>query len=126
VEIRGWQQVYAYSGNLSGKCALLRSKEESSFDILHCFNIVMLAKQIYIKILLVVPESICAQVLRAQNHLSGDLIKAGLNKGSLFFWKSLKAEMESLKREYICQVGFSANINVWSEPWLTSLHGKCS
>jgi hypothetical protein len=84
------------------------------FRDLHCFNLVMLEKQIWS--LAIEPESLCAQVLRAKYYPSGDLLRAELKKGALFTWQSLMAGMETFKRGHIWRVGNGDNINVWQDP----------
>jgi hypothetical protein len=54
------------------------------FRDFHSFNLAMLAKQIWR--LITVPDSLCAQVLRAKYFPHGDILKAGPNEGSSFTW----------------------------------------
>jgi hypothetical protein len=86
------------------------------FRDLHCFNLAMLAKQIWR--LFIEPESLCAQVLRAKYYPYGDLLNTKLKKGASFTWQSLMAGMETFKRGYMWRVGNGASINVWSDAWL--------
>jgi hypothetical protein len=86
------------------------------FRDLHCFNLAMLAKQIWR--LYIEPESLCAQVLRAKYYPSGDLLNTKLKKGASFTWQSLMAGMETFKRGYMWRVGNGASINIWTDAWL--------
>jgi hypothetical protein len=86
------------------------------FRDLHCFNLAMLAKKIWR--LVEAPESLCAQILRAEYYPSGDPLKEELKKGASFTWQSLMAGMGTFKRGYIWCVGNGSEINVWHDPWL--------
>jgi hypothetical protein len=86
------------------------------FRDLHCFNLAMLAKQIWR--LVEAPDSLCAQILRAKYYPSGDLLHAELKKGASFTWQSLMAGMNTFKRGYIWRIGTGSDINIWQDPWL--------
>jgi hypothetical protein len=86
------------------------------FRDLHCFNLAMLSKQVWR--LIVAPESLCAQILRAKYYPSGNILTAELKKGASFTWQSLMAGMNTFKRGYIWRVGNGSSINVWRDPWL--------
>jgi hypothetical protein len=86
------------------------------FPDLHCFNLAMLAKQIWK--LVEAPDSLCAQILRAKYYPSSDLLHAELKKGASFTCQSLMASMNIFKRGYIWRVGTGSQINVWQDPWL--------
>lgn len=103
-------------GILGGKCVLQKKQGGMGFRDLHCFNLAMLAKQIWR--LVEAPESLCGQILRAKYYPSRDLLKAELKKGASFTWQSLMAGMGTFKRGYIWRVGNGSEINVWHDPWL--------
>ena len=69
------------------------------FRDLHSFNVAMLEKQCWR--LITNPNSLCAQVLRANYYPNGDLMKAGPKKGSSFTWQSIVAGLATFKRGYI-------------------------
>jgi hypothetical protein len=80
------------------------------FRDLHCFNLAMLAKQVWR--LLSEPESLCARVLRAKYFPDGRLLNAKLKSGSSFTWQSILAGLECFKRGYIWRVGDGSQINI--------------
>lgn len=59
------------------------------FRDLHCFNVAMLAKQVWR--LLSDPDSPCARVMRARYYPDGKLLQAKLRRGSSFTWQSIMA-----------------------------------
>jgi hypothetical protein len=108
----GWDEMYALV--LLVENVYAKKTRGLGFKDLHCFNLAMLAKQIWR--LANELESLCAQVLRAKYYPSGDLLRAELKKGASFTWQSLMDGMETFKRGYIWRVGNGDNINVWQDP----------
>lgn len=83
---------------------------------LHLFNLAMLARQGWR--LLMDPESLCAQVLRAKYFPDGDLLKVEEKKGISYSWRSIVRGVQALKKGIIWRVGDGSNINIWQDPWL--------
>jgi hypothetical protein len=88
------------------------------FRDLHCFNMAMLAKQVWR--LLSEPNSLCARVLRAKYYSDGKLLIAKLKSGSSFTWQSIMAGLECFKKGCIWRVGDGTKINIWEINWIPS------
>jgi hypothetical protein len=76
----------------------------------------MLAKQVWR--LVVNPDSLCAQVLKAKYYPHGDILKAGPKKGSSYSWQSIVAGIHTFKRGHIWRVGNGSKINIWEDHWI--------
>jgi hypothetical protein len=100
------------------KMCVPKNQGGMGFRDLHCFNLAMLAKQVWR--LISEPDSLCASVLRAKYFSDGDIINCQLKKGSSYTWQSIWAGIQSFKRGYVWRVGDGNNINVWSDPWIPS------
>ena len=86
------------------------------FHDIHCFNLVLLAKQAWR--LVDNPESLCATILRAKYFPEGDLMSVVLKKGASFTWQSIMAGVNSLRNGYILRVGNGQNIDIWRDAWI--------
>jgi hypothetical protein len=86
------------------------------FRDLYSFNLAMLAKQVWR--LVVNPDSLCAQVLKAKYYPHGDILKAGPKKGSSYSWQSIVAGLHTFKRGHIWRVGNGSKINIWEDHWI--------
>jgi hypothetical protein len=86
------------------------------FRDLHCFNLSMLAKQVWR--LISEPHSLCATVLRAKYYPSGDILNCNLKKGSSYTWQSIWASIKSFKRGHMWRVGDGSHIDIWKDPWV--------
>jgi hypothetical protein len=86
------------------------------FRDLHCFNLSMLAKQVWR--LISEPYSLCATVLRAKYYPSGDILNCKLKKGSSYTWQSIWAGIKSFKRGHMWRVGDGSHIDIWKDPWV--------
>ena len=53
----------------------------------HCFNLAMLAKQIWR--LIEAMDSLCARVLRSKYYPDGKILNAKLKSGSSFTWQTI-------------------------------------
>jgi hypothetical protein len=95
-----------------------KSEGGMGFRDFHCFNLAMLAKQIWR--LITSPNSFCATILKAKYYPHGDILKAGPKTGSSFTWQSLVAAIPTFKRGSIWRVGNGENINIYSDPWIPS------
>jgi hypothetical protein len=58
-------------------------------DLIHDFNLAMLSKQVWRSINM--PDSLCAQILRAKYYRDGKILMAGPKKGASFTWQSIIA-----------------------------------
>jgi hypothetical protein len=65
------------------KLCIPKSQGGMGFRNLHCFNIAMLAKQVWR--LLGEPELLCAKVLRVKYYPDGNLLQARQKKGSSLY-----------------------------------------
>jgi hypothetical protein len=94
------------------------SKEEGGlgFRDLYTFNLAMLARQRCR--LLPVPESICAQVLRAKFFPHGNILAAKPSVGMSYVWRSILKGLEVLKEDIIWRVGDGTNVRIWEDPWV--------
>jgi hypothetical protein len=76
----------------------------------------MLAKQGWR--LLMDPESLCAQVLRAKYYPDGNLLSVVEKPGISYSWRSIVLGFQAIKAGMIWRVGDGSNINIWHDPWL--------
>jgi hypothetical protein len=83
---------------------------------LHLSNLAMLARQGWR--LLMEPESLCAQVLRAKYYPDGDLLKVEEKQGISYSWRSIVRGLRAVKEGMIWRVGDGTQINIWQDPWL--------
>jgi len=97
-------------------------KEEGGlgFRDLHVFNMAMLAKQCWR--LLMKPDSLCAQILRARYYPAGDVLKASANRCMSYSWRSMLAGLEVIKQGLIWRVGDGTSIDIWADEWLPREH----
>jgi hypothetical protein len=102
------------------KLCIPKGKGGMGFRDLHCFNLAMLAKQIWR--ILEEPNSLCARVLRARYYPDGKLLEARQKSGSSYTWQSLLAGLQCFKRGYIWRVGDGSQINIWEDSWIPSSH----
>ena len=86
------------------------------FRDVHSSNLAMLAKQCWG--LTKNSESLCARVLRSRYYPTGDILNCELNKGSSYVWRSIRASIQTFKKDCIWRVGYGANINTWSDCWI--------
>jgi ribonuclease HI len=82
----------------------------------HLFNLAMLARQGWR--LLMVPNSLCAQVLRAKYFPNGNLLNVREQPGISYSWRSIVRGIEALKKGLIWRVGNGESINIWNDPWI--------
>lgn len=98
---------------------LLCSRKEKrglGYRDLHLFNLAMLARQGWR--LLMNPDSLCAQVLRAKYYQNGELLKVVEKKGISYSWRSIVRGIQTLKEGIIWRVGDGSQIDIWQDPWL--------
>jgi hypothetical protein len=97
---------------------LTRSKRDGGlgFRDLYGFNMAMLAKQAWR--MLISPDSLCAQVLKAKYYPHSTILEAVPRDGMAYSFRSILRGVELLKEGLIWQIGDGANVNIWSDPWL--------
>lgn len=93
-----------------------KKKGGMGYKDLHLFNLAMLARQGWR--LVMNPESLCAQVLRAKYFPDGDLFEVKEKPGISYTWRSLLRGIEALKEGLIWRVGDGNVINIWSDRWI--------
>lgn len=93
-----------------------KKKGGMGYRDLHLFNLAMLARQGWR--LVMNPESLCAQVLRAKYFPNGDIFEAKEKPGISYSWRSLVRGLVALKEGLIWRVGDGNRINIWSDPWI--------
>jgi hypothetical protein len=98
------------------KLTTRKDKGGLGFRDLHLFNIAMLARQGWR--LLMNPESLCAQVLRAKYFPDGELVNATEKPGISYSWRSIVHGLDALKQGLIWRVGDGTLIDIWSDPWI--------
>jgi hypothetical protein len=86
------------------------------FRDLHLFNLAMLARQGWR--LLLDPDSLCAQVLKAKYYPDGNLLSAIEKPGISYSWRSIVRGFQTIKSGMIWRVGDGSRINIWNDPWL--------
>ena len=81
--------------------SIVQKKEERGlgFRDLHLFNLAMLARQGWR--LLLNPESLCAQVLRAKYYQKCHLLDATEGPGISYSWRSIVRGLQALKKGLI-------------------------
>ena len=86
------------------------------FGDLYSFNIAMLAKQAW-RILLN-PESLCAQLLKARYFRHEDFLKVMPKKGISYTWRSILEGRDLIKQGLIWHIGVGQKVNIWEDPWV--------
>jgi len=102
------------------KMCVPKCKGGMGFRDLQCFNLAMLAKQVWR--LLSDPDSLCARVLRARYFSDGKLLDARLKSGSSYTWQSIFAGLQCFKQGYIWRVGDGSKIKIWEDNWIQGSH----
>jgi hypothetical protein len=97
---------------------LTRSKRDGGlgFRDLYGFNMAMLANQAWR--MLISPDSLCAQVLKAKYYLHSTILEAVPRDGMSYSFRSILRGVELLKEGLIWRIGDGANVNIWSDSWL--------
>lgn len=101
---------------------LTKTKSEGGlgFRDIHGFNMAMLAKQGWR--LLMNPESLCAQILRAKYYPDGDVLKAKNRSAMSYSCRSILSGIDLLKNGVIWRVGDGSKISIWEDAWLPRDH----
>jgi hypothetical protein len=97
---------------------MTRSKKKGGLGYrdLHVFNMVMLARQAWR--LLVCPETLCAQVLRAKYFPYGSILDVMAKGGISYTWRSVLKGAQLVKKGLIWRVGNGNSIDIWTDPWI--------
>ena len=107
------------------KMCVPKCKGGMGFRDFQCFNLAMLAKQVWrllsnpdslcarvLRARLSNPDSLCARVLRARYFPDGKLLDARLKSGSSYTWQSIFAGLQCFKKGYIWRVGDGSQIKI--------------
>ena len=65
-----------------------------------------------------IPDSLCAQVLRAKYFVDGKILEAMETPNISYSWRSILRGIKALKEGLIWRVGTGENINIWLDPWM--------
>ena len=65
-----------------------------------------------------IPDSLCAQVLRAKYFVDGKILEAMETPNISYSWRSILRGIKALKEGLIWRVGTGENINIWLDPWI--------
>ena len=95
---------------------LSKKKGGLGFRDLYLFNKAMLARQAWR--LLVKPETLCAQVLRAKYFKNTSLLLCTAREGISYSWRSILQGIELLKHGLIWRIGNGDHVNIWTDPWV--------
>ena len=68
--------------------------------------------------ILMVPDSLCAQVLRAKYFADGKIFEAVEKPNISYSRRSILRGLKALKEGFIWRVGTDENINIWLDPWI--------
>ena len=63
-----------------------------------------------------IPDSLCAQVLRAKYFVDGKILEAMETPNISYSWRSILRGIKALKEGLIWRVGTGENINIWLDP----------
>jgi hypothetical protein len=97
---------------------LTKSKKDGGlgFRDLYGFNLSMLAKQAWR--LLVTPESLCAQVLKAKYYPHSSILEAEPRGGMSYSFRSILKGVNLMKEGIVWRIGDGSMVNIWSDNWL--------
>lgn len=85
------------------KMILPKDEGGLSFWDIHSFNMAMLAKQGWW--LVIQPQSLCAQVLRAEYFPNGDVLNATPKRNMSYTWRSILSGLQLLKKDWFGELG---------------------
>lgn len=97
---------------------LTRSKSRGGlgFRDLYTFNIAMLARQAWR--LLIFPNTLCAQVLRAKYFADKNILEVSAKAGVSYTWRSILKGVKLIKEGIIWRIGDGSSVNIWKDPWI--------
>ena len=91
------------------------------FRDFRAFNQALLARQEWR--LLINPNSLCAQVLKARYYPEGRLEDTVFSGNASPMWQAVQYGLELLKKGLVWRVGKGRNIRIWRDRWIpASLH----
>lgn len=93
-----------------------KAKGGMGFRSLQAFNLAMLATQAW-RILLN-PNSLVAQVLKAKHFPTSDFLNAQLGNSPFYSWRSIYSSLEIIKKRTRWRVGNGKLIHIWEDRWL--------
>lgn len=82
---------------------ILKQKEGMGFRNLYCFNLIVLAKQLWK--LIHNPNSLLAKLLTAKYYLRSTIIEGKIYPRASFSWRSLKEALEVIMEGSRWQIG---------------------
>jgi hypothetical protein len=94
----------------------IKEKGGLGYKDIHLFNLAMLARQGCR--MLMEPNSLCAQVLRAKYYPDGKLLKSIEKPGISYSWRSTVRGLKAVKDGMIWRVGDGNHVNIWEDPLL--------
>lgn len=103
------------------KLTFSKDKGGMGFRDVQDFNKAMLAKQAWR--LLTKEDSLMFKVLKGKYFPKCGFLEAKHNSSSSFTWKSILLARNLLSKGVRKVVGNGASINIWTDPWVPSLHG---
>ena len=80
------------------------------------FNQALLARQAWR--LLINPESLCAQVLKAKYYPNGRLEDTVFTGNASSTWQAITYGLELLKKGLLWRIGDGQKVRIWCDPWL--------
>ena len=102
------------------KLTLPKNKGGLGFRDLYLFNQAMLARQAWR--LLVSPDTLCGQVLKAKYFPNGTILQCEARDGISYTWRSILKGVDLIKEGVIWRIGNGESVNIWTDPWIP--HGK--
>ena len=98
------------------KMCKAKSNGGMGFHNFQAFNLAMLAKQGWR--LLSNPDYLCAKILRARYHPSGDILNSKLGCSPSYTWRSIFKGLEVVRKGSRWRVGNGRLIHIWEDKWL--------
>lgn len=86
------------------------------FEDLKLFNQALLARQAWHLILF--PDSLCAQVLKAKYYPGGHLLDVVTAANASQTWRAIEHGLELLKKGIIWRVGDGSPLRIWRDNWI--------
>jgi hypothetical protein len=83
---------------------------------LNFFNLALLARQAWR--LLINPNSLCAQILKAVYFPSGDILRAQVRNNPSKTWRAICDGIEVLKQGLIKRIGDGESTHIWNCNWI--------
>lgn len=93
-----------------------KTKGGLGFRDFRVFNQALLARQAWR--LLIKPNSLCAQVLKARYYPDGRLEDTVFSGNASSTWQAIQYGLELLKKGIVWRVGDGQNIRIWRDRWV--------